>query len=214
MNWIDIVLLVLLVAAIIIGSKKGLVRELMALAALTATVIVSFNYIDIIATKIYAKIGGSPLATAILSFVVLLGLVYAVFKLLGIMFYRIANLQKLGKKDQVGGALVGAIRGWVVISFMIFMVFLFPMPDKFYDDFENSFLGTTFARTLPAIYEGSSSLHPGNREFMQKVENTLLQEPSAKATPAKREALAKSREQVYRVVYQIDRFFGSEERKI
>jgi len=214
MNWIDIVLLVLLVAAVIIGSKKGLVRELMALAVLTAAVIVSINYIDWIATTIYEKVGGSPLVTAIISFVVLLGLIYAIFKLLGLMFYKIANLQKLGKKDQLGGAIVGAIRGWIIISFLIFLVFLIPMPEKFYLDFDSSFLGTTFAKTLPAIYETSSGLHPANPSFMQKVENTLIQKPTQKMSDSKREDLDKSKEQVYRVIYQIDRFFGSEEKRI
>jgi membrane protein required for colicin V production len=214
MNWIDIVLLVLLVAAVIIGSKKGLVRELMALAVLTAAVIVAINYIDIIAAKVYEKIGGSPMATAIISFIILLGLIYAVFKLLGLLFYKVANLQKLGKKDQLGGAIIGAIRGWIVISFLVFLVFLIPMPEKFYADFDASFLGTAFAKTLPALYESSSNLHPGNPSFMQKVENTLIQKPTKKMSQTKRDELDKSREQVYRVIYQIDRFFGPGENNI
>lgn len=208
MNWVDIILLILLVAAVIIGSKKGLVRELMALAVLTAAVIVSINYIDIIATKIYAQLGGSPLITAILSFIILLAFIYAVFKILGMMFYKFANLQNLGRKDQLGGALVGAVRGWVIISFLIFMVFLFPMPDKFYVEFDNSFLGPTFAKTLPMIYEGSSTLHPNNANFMNKVENTLLQRPPSDVSGEDLAELSKNREQVYRVIYQMDKVFG------
>ncbi|MEW5925273.1 MAG: CvpA family protein [Candidatus Zixiibacteriota bacterium] len=208
MNWVDIILLILLVAAVIIGSKKGLVRELMALAVLTAAVIVSINYIDIIATKIYAQLGGSPLITAILSFIILLAFIYAVFKILGMMFYKFANLQSLGRKDQLGGALIGAVRGWVIISFLIFMIFLFPMPDKFYVEFDNSFLGPTFAKTLPMIYEGSSTLHPQNADFMTKVENTLLQRPPNDVSGEDLAELSKNREQVYRVIYQMDKVFG------
>jgi membrane protein required for colicin V production len=214
MNWIDVVLLVLLVAAIIIGSKKGLVRELVALVVLTAAVIVSINYIDFIATTIYEKIGGSPLVTAIISFVVLLGIIYAIFKLLGLLFYKIANLQKLGKKDQLGGAIVGAIRGWIIISYLVFLVFLIPMPDKFYTEFDASFLGGVCAKTLPAIYESSSGLHPNNKSFMKKVENTLFQKPGKKMSEIKRQDIDKNREQVHRVVMQIDRFFGPNENKI
>jgi len=209
MNWVDIVLLVLLVAAIIIGSKKGLIRELMALAVLAATVIVTINYIDIIAAKIYEQLGGSPLITAILSFIILLAFIYAVFKILGILFYKFANLQSLGKKDQLGGALVGAVRGWLIISFLCFMVFLFPMPDKFYVEFDNSFLGPSFAKTLPIIYEGTSTLHPNNPDFMQKVEKTLLQSPSGDLSAEDRADLSKNREQVYRVIYRMDKIFGS-----
>ncbi len=208
MNWVDIVLLVMLVAAVIIGSKKGLIRELMALAVLAATVIVSVNYIDKIAVFVYEQIGGSPLVTAIISFIILLALIYAVFKLLAIIFYKVANLQKLGKKDQVGGALVGAVRGWIIISFMIFIVFLFPMPEKFYLDFESSFLGPTFARTVPVLYETTSVVHPNSPNFMTKVENTLIQKPTSNMSQAERQELSSSREEVYRVVFQIDRFFG------
>jgi membrane protein required for colicin V production len=209
MNWIDIVLLVLLVAAVIIGSRKGLIREIIALVILAATVIVSINYIDIIAEKIYGQIGGSPLVTAIISFVVLLAIVYAIFKLLGIMFYRVANLQKLGKKDQLGGALVGAIRGWIIISFLIFLVFLAPMPDKFYVDFDESFLGSAFAKTLPLLYESSATLHPRNPNFMNKVERALLQQPDADMPPEERMQLSESREQVYKIMFQMDKFFGT-----
>jgi membrane protein required for colicin V production len=210
MNWIDIVLLVLLVAAVIVGSKKGLIRELVGLAVIAAAVIVSFNYIDIIATKIYEQLGGSPLITAILSFIILLALIYAVFKLVGMLFYKVANLQKLGKKDQLGGAFVGAIRGWLIISFLVFLVFLIPMPDKFYLDFGSSFLGPSFAKTFPAIYEGTSTLHPNNPDFMAKVEKALLQRPSIDMSSEQREELSKDREQVYRIIYQMDRFFGSQ----
>lgn len=211
MNWVDIVLLALLVAAVIIGSKKGLIRELMALAVLAATVIVSINYIDIIAAKIHAQLGGSPLITAIISFVVLLAFAYAVFKLLGILFFKIAHLQQLGKKDQLGGALVGAIRGWVIISFLTFLVFLAPLPDKFYLDFESSFLGPTFARTLPILYNNTAMLHPKNPSFMDKVENTLLINPGADISDEERADLSEAREQVFKKIYQIDKFFGSGE---
>ncbi len=211
MNWVDIVLMVLLVAALIVGSKKGLIRELTALIVLTAAVISSVNYIDIIATKVYEQLGGSPLVTAIISFILLLALIYAVFKLLAMVFYKVASVQKLGKKDQLGGALIGFIRGWVIISFCVFLVFLMPMPEKFYTDFEASFLGSTFAKTLPALYETSSSLHPQNPEFMPKIETALLQRPSGSMSQEDRQKLSDSREQVYKVIYQMDKFFGSKE---
>ena len=78
------VLLILLVASLIVGSKNGLIRELMALLVLTTAVILSVNYIDFIAVKVYEQLGGSPLVTAIISFVLLLAFIYAIFKLLAI----------------------------------------------------------------------------------------------------------------------------------
>lgn len=208
MNWVDIVLLMLLVAAVIVGTKKGMIRELMALVVLVAALVLVFNYVDIIATKVYEQLGGSPLVTAIISFIIFLGIIYAFFRLLSMLFYKFANLQKLGKRDQFGGALIGAIRGWLIISFLVFLVFLFPVPETFYADFEASFLGPTFARTLPLVYETTAGLHPDNPDFMQKVEKTLIQRPGGGMSDEDKESLTQSREEIYRVIYQIDRFFG------
>jgi uncharacterized membrane protein required for colicin V production len=208
MNWIDIVLLVLLTAAVIVGSKKGLIRELVALIVLAATIIMSINYIDIIAVKIHQQIGGSPLVSAIISFIVLLAIIYALFKFLSMLFYKVANLQKLGKKDQLGGALVGALRGWVIISFLTFLVFLAPLPDKFYTDFEESFLGPSFAKTLPILYDGTAPLHPNSKDFMGKVESALLVRPGNSVTPEQLAELSEAREQVYKIIFQMDRVFG------
>jgi len=46
MNWIDVILLVLLLASVIVGSKKGLIRELMAFIVFFVAIIFSVNYID------------------------------------------------------------------------------------------------------------------------------------------------------------------------
>ena len=86
MNWIDGVLIVLLLASVIVGSKKGLIRELMAFAVFFAAIIASVNYIDVFAVWVYDKLGGSPLICAFLSFVILLAITYATFKLLGLLF--------------------------------------------------------------------------------------------------------------------------------
>ncbi|MCK4607807.1 MAG: CvpA family protein, partial [candidate division Zixibacteria bacterium] len=96
MNWIDAVLLVLLLASVIVGSKKGLIRELMAFIIFFAAIIVSVNYIDGFAVWVYDQVGGSPLISAFLSFALLLAGSYAAFKLLGILFYKIANLKQSG----------------------------------------------------------------------------------------------------------------------
>ena len=45
MNWVDIVLIALLLTAVIVGSKKGLVREIMAFLMFFCAIILSVAYI-------------------------------------------------------------------------------------------------------------------------------------------------------------------------
>jgi len=203
MNWVDGVLLVLLLASVIVGSKKGLIRELMAFLIFFVAIIVSVNYIDLFAVWVYNKIGGSVLVSAFLSFVALLAISYASFKLLGILFYKVANIKQVGKKDQMGGALIGFVRGWVAVGFLTLLTFLLPMPDGFYIAFENSFFGPAIAKTIPLIYDSTAKIHPKNPEFIAQIEKSLMLENSTGGE------VDEDRRDVHKVLFQFEKFFNS-----
>ena len=202
MNWVDVVLIILLLTSVIVGSKKGLIRELMAFVVFVVAIVVSVMYIDQFAVWVYDKVGGSPLVSAFISFTILIAGSYALFKILGIIFYKVANIKSIGKKDQMGGALVGFLRGWVLVGFTTFLVFLLPMPAGFYTSFENSFFGPTVAKTIPLMYEGTSPVHPNSGAFVDKIEFTLLN-AQTKGVGATEE----ERMEVYEVLRQMRRFF-------
>ncbi len=205
MNWIDAILLVLLLVSVIIGSKKGLIRELMAFVVFFVAIIFSVAYIDNFAVWVYEQLGGSPLVSAFLSFVVLLAISYAAFKLIGLLFYKIADLKRSGKRDQLGGALIGFLRGWVAIGFLTFLVFLLPLPNQFYTAFESSFFGPAVAKTIPLMFEGTAVVHPQSPDFMDKIERALLV-AQAKGK-SKGGMMDEDRVEVYQVLQQMRRFF-------
>lgn len=206
MNWVDGVLIALLLASVIVGSKKGLVRELMAFAVFFGALIVSVSQLARLSVLIYDKLGGSPLIAAFLSFFILMAGSYAAFKLLGILFYKVAAVKGVGKRDQMGGAFVGFLRGWIAIGFVTMLAFLLPMPDRFYTDFENSLFGPTVAKTIPLLYNQTSAIHPRSPDFIEQIESALL---VGSASSSGRDILSEDRAEVYRVMYQIDRFFSN-----
>lgn len=202
MNWVDGILIVLLLGSVIIGSRKGLIRELMAFVIFFASIIVCFNYADSFSVWVYLKIGGSPLSSAFISFILLLSIAYASFKILGLLFYKFAKLKENSRRDQMGGALIGFLRGWIGVGFLTFIVFLLPItPDAFYDEFEESFFGPTVAKTIPLMFEGTAKLHPKSPNFMNKIESALLLEP------ANGSILNSDKVEVYKVLYRLEKFF-------
>jgi uncharacterized membrane protein required for colicin V production len=211
MNWVDAVLGVLLLTAVIIGSKKGLVRESSAFLVFFTAIILTVNYIDKLVIYIYDSLGTSVLVSAFLSFIILLAGSYGIFKGLGYLFYKIADIKGSKRRDQMGGALVGFLRGWTAVGFLTFLMFLLPMPDRFYTDFEASFFGPTVAKTVPLIFESTSMLHPNHPDFMGQMENTLVTAPTQQSTRG--EELSSERTDVYRVMYQLDRFFRLSDEK-
>lgn len=206
MNIVDYVLLALLLAMIIVSSKKGLIRELTAVFTLIPAVLISINFMDTVSVAVYERIGGSPMVVTFLSFILLLGGTYAAFKLLGMGIAKIIHLQKQGRKDQVGGAFIGFIRGWVMMSFICFLLFLLPMPAGFYLAVQNSFFGPTLIKTVPVMYETSSALHPKNPSFYNKVESALMLKKSSDKLPAEVKG------DVDVVLFQIQRFYVGTQR--
>lgn len=207
MNWIDFVLIALLLTTVIVGAKKGLVRELSAFIVFFAAIILTVNYVDVFAVWVYNRIGGSPLVSAFISFVLLAAICYGVFKLAAWLFYKVASIKSQGKPDQIGGAIIGLIRGWIMVGFLVLVTFLLPLPESFYIAFDGSALGKVIAKTVPMMYEGTKVMHPSNPTFMGQVESTLLGAQNAPSKTTKG-SVDDRREQVYRIMYQIDRFFN------
>ena len=208
MNWIDAVLGLLLLTAVIVGSKKGLVRETSAFLVFFAAIVLTVNYIDKLVIYVYDSLGTSVLVSAFLSFVLLLAFSYGLFKGLGWLFYKVADIKTDKKRDQMGGALVGFLRGWAAVGFLTFVAFLLHLPDRFYPYFEASFFGPTVAKTVPLIFESTSMLHPNHPSFMKQIENTLIMAPADGSTS--RELQSEERTDVFQVMYQLDRFFSLE----
>ncbi|MFW9770199.1 MAG: hypothetical protein ACFFEM_15385, partial [Candidatus Thorarchaeota archaeon] len=105
--------------------------------------------------------------------------------------------------DQLGGAFIGFMRGWVVVSFIFFLLFLLPMPAGFYIAVDNSFFGNTVTKTIPVMFESSSALHSHSPSFYGKVQSTLeLKNHPNGLDP-------ETRAEVEAVLFQINRFFGS-----
>ena len=204
MNWVDVILLILLLVSVIVGSKKGMIRELMAFIVFFVAIIVSVNYIDQFAVWVHDKLGGSPLVSAFLSFVLLIAGTYVVFKLLGILFYKVADIKTSGRRDQMGGALVGFLRGWMMIGLVIFVVFLLPMPQAFYNSFATSLFGPVVAKTIPLMYEGTSPIHPKHTDFIDKIESSLLITQSQSNNISNED-----RKEVFKVIQLLRQYFST-----
>ena len=74
MNWLDGILIMLLLATVIIGAKKGMVREFTAFLVFFVAIVVSVNYVDDFAVWVHSQLSVSPLLSAWLSFIILTAL--------------------------------------------------------------------------------------------------------------------------------------------
>jgi len=173
MNWLDFALIGGLLIALMLGSKIGLIRSTMRFFALAAGIIITTNNSDIIAIEIARHLDASPMVIAIISFAILLAVMYGVFRLVVYAFYKVSKLQSLGSTDKIGGALMGAVRGWVFFGFIFFLMTLLPMPDAYYRALDSSALPGPMMKSIPIIFNGVKTIQPESPSFVEKVENSL-----------------------------------------
>lgn len=177
MNWVDYVLLALLVVAMIFGTRRGVIRESMGLIAFMVGIVFATHYIDWLAYALTRRMTLSPVLVSFIGFLVLVVFAFLVFRILALIFYRIASVGKLGKVDHLGGALAGLLRGWLMLGFLLFLMLYLPLPQSTMLAVDDSFLAPGMRGSIPFLYEASSVVHPSNDRFINKVRAALELEP-------------------------------------
>ena len=177
MNWIDFVLVGLLLVAIIIGSRRGFFSGLMGILGLVSGVIFSINYSDQVTAKFLSHMRVSTVMVVFMEFIMVFVLVYVSIKILGSLFYKFASLKPLGSLDKVGGAIMGIFQGWIVLGVILFLFIFLPLPDSFVAKLDNSFFAPGMRGVVPMIYDETKFLHPENPSLVEKVKKALRTDP-------------------------------------
>jgi uncharacterized membrane protein required for colicin V production len=173
MNLIDLALLIGVVACAGWGAKRGFVRMVMITIGLCIAIIIAVHYNDSFTRQLEEYFHASPLWVTMWSFVIASMLLFALFRLASKLFFRVANVQKMGKNDQFGGAFVGLIFGWVMMGYLVFLAMFLPLPISVEQRFEDTVLAMKMGSTVPFLYETTAKLHPSQGDFMGKMESTL-----------------------------------------
>jgi len=114
MNWLDIVIIVLLVSAAIGGMVAGLIRAVFSLAGLIVGVILAGHYY----VPFSAYLGFIPTekGPTIVAFIIIFLAVMIVATLLGFLLTKLISAILLGWLNRVGGAILGLLLGSIFIA--------------------------------------------------------------------------------------------------
>jgi uncharacterized membrane protein required for colicin V production len=207
MNWIDIVLVVLLLAAIVIGSRRGFFSGIMGILGLITGIIFSINYMDRITAKFLSHMRVSPVMVVFVSVIVVFILVYMAIKFFGYLFYKFADLKPLGNLDKVGGAVLGIFQGWIVLGFLLFLLIFMPLPESFVAKLDSSFFAPGMRGVVPMIFDESTFLHSQHPNLVEQVKKTLTSK-SARSS-LKGGGLSDQGPSVSRIIKSMEDYFGS-----
>ena len=114
MNWLDIVLLIMLVIPAFIGLRQGLIKAVLSLVGLIIGVVLA-GYLYKPVSNIFGFIDNENVAYT-LAFILILALVMLAAFLLARLLKAIISTVMLGWVDNVGGAVLGFLSGFIFLS--------------------------------------------------------------------------------------------------
>lgn len=160
MNIVDIAILTLLVAFLVKGLMRGLLKEFCALLGLVGGVLLAFRYQAALAEAAVQTLHLPPALGATVAFLAIFLTTVLFFILLGILLSRFVNLLFLGGLDRVAGGLFALAQGIMLLAVVLFALTLRTTPRFLATSIQRSQLAPPFVQLGEATYHGSSRLFP------------------------------------------------------
>ena len=119
MNWLDIVIIILLVGSVIMGLRAGFIKVLFVLAGVIIGVVLAGQYSGSLAAKL-SFISDIGIAGIIAFLIILIGTLIVAL-VLAFIVERLAHWVLLGWLDNLGGAVLGLLLGAIFIGAVLAM---------------------------------------------------------------------------------------------
>ena len=136
-----------------VGFKSGVSAELLKLAGLVVGFFVSFRYYQQIGDELAGGAGLRAEWAAALTMVFLVAVIYFVVTRLLRLSEKLVQVTFAKQINEVGGALIGALRGLLVASVILVVFLQIPAPYLQVSILEHSWSGKAVSRAGPPVYD-------------------------------------------------------------
>jgi membrane protein required for colicin V production len=119
MNWLDIIILVVLIGSVVVGLLTGIIRILFTLVGGILGVVLAGQFSQSLGNKL--TFIHSPGAAHTTAFVFIIIVSVVVFMLIGLLVKKVASKLFIGWIDRLGGAVLGLVLGAIVIGALLTM---------------------------------------------------------------------------------------------
>ncbi|HPX60658.1 MAG TPA: CvpA family protein [Deltaproteobacteria bacterium] len=131
MNLFDIVILVVLICFALKGFLRGLVNEVSSLAGLVLGGWAAYLYYPSVASLIHNWLHLSRQVSSFLAFMLLMFLIAIIAHIIGNIVTAALRVVMLGTLNRLGGLLLGAAEGVLLLSLLLFVAKSEFMPEPF-----------------------------------------------------------------------------------
>ncbi|UXX80193.1 CvpA family protein [Reichenbachiella carrageenanivorans] len=175
MNTIDIVILIFLLIGAYTGFRRGMLMEIVSLAAFFVAILAGIKLLDWGISILAEYIEGYDSLLPIIAFTIIFIGIIVMLNLLGKVVKRILDLTLLGSLDDIIGSMMGIIKWALFISifFWIFESFGGKISDTTTED---SLLYGPIAAFAPKLFNLISDLFPTILDFFEHSKELVNQQ--------------------------------------
>jgi membrane protein required for colicin V production len=151
MNWLDILILLMLLIPMFIGYKRGLIGIVVPLLGIIVGLFIAGRIYDNVADWLHPGLFGSESQANIVAFIVILVLFFIAIMVVSSLLRGFLSLLFLGWVDRIGGLLAGLIFGSIAAGALLAIIGRF-FPTGVQNTVSESALASFLLDTFPFVF--------------------------------------------------------------
>jgi membrane protein required for colicin V production len=174
MNWLDLIIVVLLILALVTGFINGFVKEVASLAGLILGIWGAIKFSSFTAAKLYDWFDMTGQFVGIIAFMITFGIIVVVIHFIGIMADKIVDAASLGFINRIFGIVFGLFKTVLILSVIFALLNAIDAKRPFLpkDTVANSSFYNPISDIAPALFPiiGEGNFNQGFDRFKKRPE--------------------------------------------
>ncbi len=164
---IDILIGIIVLVFLVSGIKKGLIRQVLEVIGIIAAFIGAFYLAHRLAAYLEPRIGGSyQISLVVAALVIFIGVIIG-FHFAGVAIRKILKMTVLGSFDSVMGGVLGAVKGVLISSLLLILLFALPLPGGMKNEMRKDPLIANVRPVLPVLFDAVFSIGSEDLRFSE-----------------------------------------------
>jgi membrane protein required for colicin V production len=184
MNWIDLIIVVLLILALVSGFINGFVKEVASLAGLVLGIWGAIKFSTFTAAKLYDWFDMTGQFVGIISFMITFGIIVVIIHFIGILADKLVDAVSLGFVNRLLGIVFGVFKSVLILSVIFAVLNAIDVRRPFLprETIDNSMFYHPISDIAPALFPiiGEGNFNQSFDRFKKKPEQVPVPEEKPK----------------------------------
>ena len=159
-NWIDIVVLIILIRTSYVGLSRGITKDFFSFLAIVVATCLSIHYYEKLAGFLAGHLDFLNQKTAILlSFILLVAGSLLILKIFVFLISRLIKIEFASFLEKIGGLIIGIVYGFLLSSLLL-IILSFSQTDYIQGSLKRSYSAPFIIKIAPRTYDAVLKILP------------------------------------------------------